>query len=66
VDGQWQEIPVFLREQLEEGSVITGFALLLDRFSTTVVEKGWELQLSNNGSAILTKIDTVVQEKYFC
>lgn len=63
VEGQWQEVPVFLREQLEEGSVITGFALLLDRFSTTVIEKGWELQLSNNGSAILTKVDTNVQEK---
>jgi 5-oxoprolinase (ATP-hydrolysing) len=63
VEGQWQEVPVFLREQLEEGSIITGFALLLDRFSTTVIEKGWELQLSNNGSAILTKVDTNVPEK---
>ena len=55
VENQWRYIPVFTREQLVAGAVIEGFALFLDRFSTTVVEQGWQLYLDASGLAIIKK-----------
>jgi 5-oxoprolinase (ATP-hydrolysing) len=48
VENQYKSIPVFIRENLKSGAKIQGFALLLDRFSTTVIEEGWEYILDKN------------------
>ncbi len=61
VENQWQTVPVFTRESLQAGAVLEGFALFLDKFSTTVIEKGWVLQLDNQGSAIITKTENFSQ-----
>ncbi|MEA5428721.1 hydantoinase B/oxoprolinase family protein [Arcicella lustrica] len=53
---QWQSIPVYFRNQLENGAVINGFGLLLDPFSTTVIEQGWTLKIDNQGTAIIQKV----------
>ena len=58
VENKFQSIPVFIRENLKSGAKITGFALLLDRFSTTVIEKDWEFILDENGTG---RISTVRQ-----
>jgi 5-oxoprolinase (ATP-hydrolysing) len=49
------EIPVYLRDDLTEGACINGFALVLDRFSTTVVEPHFSYQIDAEGTAILVK-----------
>lgn len=54
VDQSWQSIPVFFRENLKAGACIQGFALLLDAYSTTVIEKNWELYLDEIGTAHIT------------
>jgi 5-oxoprolinase (ATP-hydrolysing) len=48
-------IPVYLRDELDEGACLTGFALVLDKYSTTVVEAGFTYQIDAHGSAILQK-----------
>ncbi|MBB6003107.1 hydantoinase B/oxoprolinase family protein [Arcicella rosea] len=53
---KWQNIPVYFRNQLENGAVINGFALLLDPFSTTVIEQGWTLKIDSQGTAIIQKV----------
>lgn len=57
VENSYQTVPVFLRNVLKSGAKITGFALLLDRFSTTVIEKNWNFILDKNGTGIIEKID---------
>ncbi len=54
VDTHRQDVPVFLRKELQPGAVIKGFALLLDDHSTTVVEKGWSMTLDRHRTAVLT------------
>ena len=49
-------IPVFLRDELKEGACIKGFSLVLDKFSTTVVESDFSYQIDTNNTAILHKI----------
>ena len=48
IKNQYQSVPVYIRENLKPGAKIEGFALLLDRFSTTVIENGWEFVLDKN------------------
>ncbi len=52
-DGTWHDIPVFNREDLEAGAKVSGQALLIDQYSTTVIEKGWEMVINHYGAAIL-------------
>jgi len=52
-DGSWHDVPVFNREDLEAGAKVSGQALLIDQYSTTVIEKGWEMLINQNGAAII-------------
>ncbi|KPL15043.1 MAG: hypothetical protein AMS26_08760 [Bacteroides sp. SM23_62] len=52
-DGTWRNIPVFNREDLETGAKVSGQALLIDPYSTTVIEKGWEVVINRYGAAII-------------
>ena len=54
VENKWQQIPVFFRQDLVENDEITGFALLLDNYSTTVIEQDFKLIMDAQGTAILT------------
>ncbi len=61
-ENSYQSVPVLLRESLRSGAKISGFALLLDRFSTTVIEKNWEFILDENGTGIIQKIENQVND----
>ncbi|NJO04000.1 MAG: hypothetical protein HC880_22050, partial [Bacteroidia bacterium] len=53
VHDTWQEVPVYRRDQLSPGAEIASFALLLDPYSTTVIELGWTLRLDAQQTAVL-------------
>lgn len=50
---QWIDAPVYKRSELREGARVEGYALLIDPYSTTVVEKGWEMIIDSSGTAII-------------
>jgi 5-oxoprolinase (ATP-hydrolysing) len=52
-DGTWRNIPVFNREDLLAGARVSGHALLIDPYSTTVIEKDWEMIINHYGAAII-------------
>jgi 5-oxoprolinase (ATP-hydrolysing) len=56
VENSYKSIPIFIRENLKSGAKITGFALLLDRFSTTVIEKDWEFVLDEKGTGRISTV----------
>jgi 5-oxoprolinase (ATP-hydrolysing) len=56
VSDKYKSVPVFIRENLKSGAKISGFALLLDRFSTTVIEEGWEFVLEENETGRMTTV----------
>ena len=60
VENSYLIVPVFLRDTLKSGAKIIGFALILDRFSTTVIEKNWEFILDENGTGIIHKADNQI------
>lgn len=48
-------IPVYIREDMKPGAIIKGKALFLDNYSTTYIKPYWQLELDNNGTAILKR-----------
>jgi 5-oxoprolinase (ATP-hydrolysing) len=56
--GTWKETPVFKRSALKEGARVVGHALLLDPFSTTVIDAGWEMTIRGHGTAEIRKMTT--------
>ncbi len=59
VGQTWKEVPVFFRDDLKAGATIEGFALLLDSFSTTVIEDGFTLTIDANETAIIHFISNI-------
>jgi 5-oxoprolinase (ATP-hydrolysing) len=45
--------PVYRHDHLQPGHVIEGPALLLDKFSTTFIERGWNYVLRHNRTGVL-------------
>ncbi len=54
--GIWVDTPVFKRSELKEGARITGYALLIDPYSTTVIDRGWEMIINHYGTAVIHKM----------
>ncbi|MBL7816690.1 MAG: hydantoinase B/oxoprolinase family protein [Saprospiraceae bacterium] len=55
VGQNWQEVPVYFREDLRTGAMVQGFALLLDKYSTTVIEENFILKIDKYNTAIIQK-----------
>ena len=65
-DREAAGIPVFQRDDLQTGACIEGFALVLDKFSTTVVEADFTYLIDAHGTAILQKTEKnerLIEEK---
>ncbi|MBI2771582.1 MAG: hydantoinase B/oxoprolinase family protein [Burkholderiales bacterium] len=75
--GQWHEAALVVREDLQPGDVIPGPAIIAEKNATTVVEPGWEAQLTTLDHIVLdrrtartikfaagTKVDPVLLEVF--
>lgn len=49
----WHETPVYRRENLQIGQILTGPAIVLESTSTIVIEPGWQGRLQNTGDLLL-------------
>lgn len=61
IGNDWQEVPVFNRAELTSGAFVEGPALLLDRFSTAVVQVGWRFRVTVGGTGILERTASIAQ-----
>jgi 5-oxoprolinase (ATP-hydrolysing) len=75
--GQWHDAALVVREDLRPGDVIPGPAIIAEKNATTVVEPGWEAQLTALDHMVLerrvpraqrfaagTKVDPVLLEVF--
>jgi 5-oxoprolinase (ATP-hydrolysing) len=53
--GQWHDAALVVREDLRPGDIIAGPAIIAEKNATTIVEPGWEAQL--------TSLDHIVLER---
>ncbi len=59
--GQWQDTPVFQRQDLQEGDRITGPAIILEATGTNVVEPSWEATVQTSGDLVITQQSEVTR-----
>jgi 5-oxoprolinase (ATP-hydrolysing) len=53
--GQWAEVDLVPRSGLRPGAVLTGPSIIAEDFATTVVEPGWQAELTGRGDLLLTR-----------
>ena len=61
LENRWKKVPVFVRNNLNPGARINGFAIILDNHSAAVVEKEWKIIIDNNNTGIITILDETVK-----
>src|SRR5204863_2316992 len=53
--GAWAEVDLLPRGVLRPGTVLDGPAVITEDFATTVVEPGWQAELTGAGDLLLTR-----------
>jgi 5-oxoprolinase (ATP-hydrolysing) len=53
--GQWREAALVVREDLRPGDIVAGPAIIAEKNATTVVEPGWEAQLTSLDHIVLDR-----------
>ncbi len=61
-NGEWQEAPLYDRSALRPGFSLTGPALIIEAHNTTVIEPGWQVEISNLDHMILTRAVAATRE----
>ena len=54
--GEWVAAPLARRSGLRPGDRLTGPALIVEDFATTVVEPGWQAELTVRGDLLLSRV----------
>jgi 5-oxoprolinase (ATP-hydrolysing) len=55
-DGEWAEVDLLPRSGLRPGIALDGPAIVTEDFATTVVEPGWQAELTSRGDLLLTRV----------
>ncbi len=58
VSGGWLSVPCVRRQHLPAGQRVAGPALIVEDFATTVLEPGWQAELTGRGDLLLTRVRT--------
>jgi 5-oxoprolinase (ATP-hydrolysing) len=53
---EWREVPLFHRERLSPGDTATGPAIIAEANATTVVDDGWQAQVTTLGHLVLERV----------
>ena len=56
MDGRAHDTPVFDRDTMRPGNRVTGPAIVREQTATTVVEPGWEAELTAKGHLVLARV----------
>jgi len=56
VSGAWTDVPCVRRSDLPAGQIVPGPALIVEDFATTVLEPGWQAQLTGRGDLLLARV----------
>jgi 5-oxoprolinase (ATP-hydrolysing) len=55
VEGEWRPVPVLARSAMAPGSRVAGPALIIEPHATTVVEPGWQAEVTTRADLLLTR-----------
>jgi 5-oxoprolinase (ATP-hydrolysing) len=64
VSGAWAKVPCVRRRDLSAGQVVAGPALIVEDFATTVVEPGWQAELTGRADLLLSRVQARRGQRY--
>jgi 5-oxoprolinase (ATP-hydrolysing) len=56
LEEQWRSTPVFKRTSMASGSRIDGPAIIVEETTTTVVEPGWQAEITSSRDLLLSRV----------
>ncbi|WP_139324949.1 hydantoinase B/oxoprolinase family protein [[Limnothrix rosea] IAM M-220] len=56
--GQWRDTPIYLRENLQPGDVISSPALIIESTGTNVIEWGWQGKVTEYNHLVLETVNS--------
>lgn len=57
IDGHRQSVPLYDREKLPLGALISGPAIVVESLTTTIIDRGWEATVLSGGEMLLEAAD---------
>jgi 5-oxoprolinase (ATP-hydrolysing) len=57
--GEWRDTAVYLRTSLQPGATVKGPAIIAEANATTVVEAGWQAEVTAYGHLVLRRVDAL-------
>jgi 5-oxoprolinase (ATP-hydrolysing) len=61
--NQWQNTPLFQREDLQPGDCIAGPAIITEGIGTNIIELGWQAEITEKNYLVLTQQSSEIVEK---
>jgi 5-oxoprolinase (ATP-hydrolysing) len=56
VSGAWADVPLVRRPDLPAGQVVAGPAVIVEDLATTVLEPGWQAEVTGRGDLLLARV----------
>jgi 5-oxoprolinase (ATP-hydrolysing) len=56
VSGEWRDAPVYRRDKLKPGQTVDGPALVVEAHNTTVVEDGWQAEITPKLHLVMRRV----------
>ncbi|ALK97260.1 5-oxoprolinase [Massilia sp. WF1] len=57
--GAWRDTALYLRARLSPGDIVKGPAIIAEANATTVVEAGWQAEVTNYGHLVLRRVEAL-------
>jgi 5-oxoprolinase (ATP-hydrolysing) len=61
--GQWRDTGIFRRADIAPGDVVKGPAIIAENNATTVVEQGWQAEVTAWNHLVLTRIEALPERR---
>ena len=61
--GEWRDTGLYLAEDLLRGQRVDGPAIIVEANATTVVEQGWQAELTGLNHLVLTRIEALPEQR---
>lgn len=57
--GEWRDTAVYLRADVKPGAIVKGPAIIAEANATTVVEAGWQAEVTSYGHLVLRRVEAL-------
>jgi 5-oxoprolinase (ATP-hydrolysing) len=61
--GEWRETGIYKRESIGPGDIVKGPAIIAEKNATTIVEAGWQAEVTRYDHLVLTRVEALPERR---